>query len=570
MDATAARFPDPARRERTRWLNARARPVAGWLALSAGGGVVAGGAIIAQAGLVAAIVSAAVIEDAGFVALTTPFGALVGTIVARAIGDWTRLAAGDAAARRVRRRLRMELVDHIGAIGPVRLAGDHSAALASQTLEQVDAVDGYFGRFLPQLALAALVPMAMLVVAFTLDWVAGLLLLAALPLIPTFMALVGAGAEDRSRGQLDALARLSGHFLDRVRGLATLRLFGRGDDAVTEVAQSADAYRQRSMRPLRLAFLSSAVLEFFASVAMATVAIYVGFALLGYFSFGPASEMTLFSGLFLLLLAPELFQPLRQLAQHYHDRASALAAAGSLASILERPIQAPPVPHKARRNMRAATVTLESVSAGHPGRGCVLEDVNLKIAPGTRIALVGPSGSGKSTLLQAMAGFITPDAGRITIDGEPPGVPGRAAWIGQRPFLQHGSLADNIRLGRPWAKRIDVEEAARRAGVLEFAAQLRAGLDSQIGERGRGFSGGQAQRIAIARALLSDAPLLLLDEPTAYLDAAAERRVLEALKRLASTGRTLVIATHHPAARTMAHRVVILREGHTVDASARA
>ncbi|MEX0607405.1 MAG: ATP-binding cassette domain-containing protein, partial [Halofilum sp. (in: g-proteobacteria)] len=235
-----------------------------------------------------------------------------------------------------------------------------------------------------------------------------------------------------------------------------------------------------------------------------------------------------------------------------------------------RPAQAVPVPRQARRNMRAAAVTLESVTAGHPGRGRVIEEANLQIKPGERIALVGPSGAGKSTLLQVMAGFIAPESGRVTVDGEPPGVPGRAAWIGQRPFLQHGTIADNILLGRPWASRIELEEAARRAGVLEFASQRPAGLDSAIGERGRGLSGGQAQRVAIARALLADTPLLLLDEPTAHLDAAAERRVLEALKRLASTGRTLVIATHHPAVRTMAHRVVIVREGHTVDASARA
>ncbi len=566
----AAGSADSGQRERARWLNAHARPVAGWLALAAGGGLAAGAAVIAQAGLIAAIVSAAVIDGRGLGALTMPFAALVGAIAVRALGDWARQTAGEAASKRVRRRIRMRLIDHLGAIGPVRLAGDHSAALANQALEQVDALEGYFGRFLPQLALAIGLPAAMLAVAFTLDWVAGLLLLAALPLIPVFMALVGAGAADRSRGQLDALARLSGHFLDRVRGLATLRLFGRGDDAVAEVAQAADQYRQHSMRPLRLAFLSSAVLEFFASVAMAAVAIYVGFALLGYFTFGPAGEMTLFSGLFLLLLAPELFQPLRLLAQHYHDRASALAAAGPLTATLARPTQAVPVPRKARRNMRAAAVTLDSVTAAHPGRGRVIEQANVQIRPGERIALAGPSGSGKSTLLQLMAGFIAPEAGRITIDGELPGVPGRAGWIGQRPFVQQASIADNILLGRPWAARADVEEAARRAGVLEFAAQLPAGLDSRIGERGRGLSGGQAQRVAIARALLSDAPLLLLDEPTAHLDAVAERRVLEALKRLASTGRTLVIATHHPAARAMAHRVVILREGHTVDAGARA
>lgn len=555
---------------RTRWLNDRARPVAGWLGLATGAGLLAGIAAIAQAGLIAVIVSSAVMGGAGLTTLAPAFAALVAILVARAVCDWTRQAAGHAASARVRRQLRREVVDQIAAIGPTRLSGDHSAGLTSQTIEQVDAVDGYYARFLPQLVLAVVLTLIMLGVAFSLDWIAGLLLLIAAPLIPAFMALVGAGAERLSRSQQDALTRLSGHFLDRVRGLPTLRLFGRGQDTVAEVHDAADDYRRRMMRTLRVAFLSSAVLEFFSSVAIAAVAIYVGFGLLGYISFGPAPELTLYSGLFLLLLAPEFFQPLRQLAQHYHDRAGALAAADSLSSLLARPTQAAPVPRNPRRGRRAAAVTLDAVSVSHPGRGRVINEASLRVRPGARIALVGPSGAGKSTLLQAMAGFVAPDDGTITVDGEAPGVPGRTAWIGQRPFLAHGSIADNIRLGRPWASSLDIHEAAEQAGVLDFAARLPAGLDSPVGERGRGFSGGQAQRIAIARTMVSDAPLLLLDEPTANLDAAAERTVLEALKRLASTGRTLVIATHQPAARGLAHRVVILRDGRAVDADARA
>ncbi|MCP1360618.1 ABC transporter transmembrane domain-containing protein, partial [Halomonas sp. BBD45] len=312
------------------WLRHQATRVRVLLAQVVALGVVVGCLTIVQMGLLAWIVSRLTIEGIPADELIWPFMGLALVVVLRALAQWGQESAGNEAGVRVRSRLRAELLDHLAALGPQRLSDQHSAGLGGQVVEQVEALDGYFSRFLPQLRLAVVLPLIILCVVLWLDWLAALFLLLAAPLIPLFMALVGMGAERLNREQFLAVTRLAGHFLDRVRGVTTLQLFNRTERSVDEVFTAADDYRQRSMRTLRIAFLSSAVLEFFASVAIAVVAIYIGFGLLGYISFGPADELTLFSGLFVLLLAPEFFQPLRTLSQHYHDRAAALGAADAL------------------------------------------------------------------------------------------------------------------------------------------------------------------------------------------------------------------------------------------------
>lgn len=551
-----------------RWLAGRAGPVRGWLGLAIAAGLAGGGAVIAQAGLLAAIAHGTIVEGRPPGALMPAFAGLVAAVLARSGADWARQAAGTAAAARVRRRLRAELLEHVGRLGPVRLADVHSAGLASRLLERVDALEGHYARFLPQAALALAVPLAIAATVLALDWLAAALLVLAAPPIPVFMALIGMGAERLERRRFQALERLAGHFLDRVRGLTTLRLFGAEERAVAEVAAVSDRYRRRSMGTLRLAFLSSAVLELFAALAIALVAMYVGFGLLGYLEFGPAPALTLFSGLFVLLLAPEFFQPLRALAQHYHDRAAALAAAADLADVLERPAPERPAAEAAATAGAPGAVTLAGVHVAFAGRGPVLAGVDLELEPGERVVVVGPSGGGKSTLLHVVAGFIGADAGRVTVSGQTPGVAGAVGWLGQRPFLARASVADNIRLGRPGATDAEVAAAARAADVDEFLGRLPAGLASRIGERGHGLSGGQAQRVALARAFLSGARVLCLDEPTASLDSASEERVLAALGRLAASGRTLLIASHHPRVRALADRVLRLDAGRLAAAGA--
>ncbi|MGR2737186.1 thiol reductant ABC exporter subunit CydD [Billgrantia sp. Q4P2] len=538
-----------------RWLVTHAASQRVWLGLAAIAGVAVGALTVVQMTLLAWIVSRLLVAGDSLAALTWAFFALVAVLIARALCHWGQEVAGQEASLRIRQSIRGELLDHLAAMGPVRAGARHSGGLASQLVEQVEALDGYFARFLPQLRLSVATPLLVLIVVFWLDWLAALFLLLAAPLIPLFMALVGMGAERLNREQFAAVSRLSGHFLDRVRGIATLQLFHRTREAGVEVHEAADRYRRLSMRTLRVAFLSSAVLEFFASVAIAVVAIYVGFGLLGYIDFGPAEELTLFSGLLVLLLAPEFFQPLRILAQHYHDRAAALGAADGMLALLGEPVRSPADP-TAQPLPADRLIALEGVALSHPGRGRVLGPLSLVVASGETLVVSGPSGAGKSALLQLLAGFVTPDEGeRRTQAGL------KVAWMDQRPVLIHGSLADNLRLAAPEASETGLQRALERAGLAQLVATLPEGIDTQLGERGSGLSGGQAQRLALARVFLSDAGLVLLDEPTASLDEETEARVIESLRRLVEEGRTLVIATHHPALMAMASRRLMLEEG---------
>ncbi|TDO13953.1 MULTISPECIES: thiol reductant ABC exporter subunit CydD [Halomonas] len=523
-------------------------------------GTAAGLLTIAQLMLLARFISRLLIDGASLSELMPVLAGLLALLVLRALALYLQETLAQAASLRIRRRARHALLDHLARLGPVRLSARHSASLANQLVEQVEALDGYFARFQPQLGLAVLVPLSILLAVLWLDWLAALFLLISAPLIPLFMALVGMGAAQLNREQFAAVARLSGHFIDRVRGITTLQLFGRTAQATREVHAAADDYRQRSMRVLRLAFLSSAVLEFFASVAIAVMAIYVGFGLLGYIEYGPADELTLFGGLLVLLLAPEFFQPLRSLSQHYHDRAAALGAAEGLVALLNE------IPDAQRLSGGAAPaplhdrlVELEAVSVEHAGRGRVLGPVDLTLAAGEVVAVTGPSGVGKSTLLQLLAGFIAPASGSIRVaEGL------SLAWMDQRPLLIQGSLADNLRLAAPDASAAEMRGALGRAGLGELLATLPRGIETHLGERGVGLSGGQAQRLALARVFLSQAPLVLLDEPTASLDAETEGYLIEALQALADEGRALVIATHHPALMALAKRRLSLEAQATV------
>ncbi|WP_221938721.1 thiol reductant ABC exporter subunit CydD [Mycobacterium sp. KBS0706] len=548
-----------------RWLKRQAGLARRPIGLTAAAGIAQGLCGVAQAGLIAWILQRAVMEGAGLSDLWPLFAGLLAAALLRAGTAWTWEALGAVAATQVKTRLRRQILDRVHALGPAWRAERQTGDLAVTLIERVEALDGYYARFLPQSRVASILPILILAAVYPIDWVSGVILTVAGPFVPLMMALIGMKAADESRKQFRTLARMSAYFLDRLQGLATLRLFGRAEAEVDNIALAADAFRDRTMRVLRIAFLSSASLEFFASVAVAVVATYVGLGLLGHIGWGTAPNLTLFSGLFVLLMAPDFFQPLRLLAAYYHDRVAAIGAAEGLAEVLDGSAEAP----AGGRPMPAGDldIVFETVSVAFDGgTRSAVRGVSLRIAPGDHIALVGMSGAGKSTLLSLLLGFRRPDTGRVLVNGidlaeiDPEALRRRIAWIGQAPVLFHGTLRDNIRLGRPEADDAAVERAAAEARVTEFAAALPQGLDTPVGERGVGLSGGQAQRVALARAFLKDAPLVLLDEPTAALDRDTEAEILESIRRLAR-GRTVVVATHSPAAMAIADRRILLDQG---------
>lgn len=556
------------------WL---ARQTPGWfLPVLRSLALAEGVAIVVAAWWLAAVVESALIQNIPAAALSGMFGGLAFALLSRAaIGGLRRwLVAGVSTA--IRHDLRSRLLHAVAAAGP--LAAPPGGEFVTLIDEQIESLDRYYGGALPLRTAAMIVPTVVLVAVLATDWLAGLLLAVSAPLIPLFMALISMGAAQAARDQQARLAALGGWFLDRVRGAATLRLFRAEQRTLDDVETRTDELRRSTMKVLRLAFLSSAVMEFFSAVAIAAVAIYVGLGLFGAIEFGPADQLSLSSGLFVLLLAPEFFAPLRALAQAWHDRAEACAAGASVLRVLQRPpIRAAAAPVSVDRSgpaafkpRRSAGIELRDLGFGYPGRAPLFTDLDLVIEPGQRVVLVGPSGGGKSTLIALIAGFLVPDRGQILIDGEElqtldtAARAARIAWLGQRPWLFQGSIADNIalgdaELGRPYGGAVSsaLAQVAATAGVREFSERLPDGLDSAVGEGGYGLSGGQAQRVALARALLRPRPLILLDEPTASLDPDSERAVLSALARaLADSPATVVCASHRAGLIDWADRVI--------------
>lgn len=554
------------RRVRTAWLADLARSARGRQRLAALCISLSGALLIGQAAAIAWLVQQVLVERVPLASGLPVLAGLAVILVLRTLlGSATQAAAGDvadAARLALRERVFARLLGH----GPLWLRQRRTGELGELMLHHGDAIESYYSGFLPVRTEVVVVPLLILAAAAWVDWVVALILLFTAPLVPFFMMLVGWGAEAAGRAQLGELARMSGHFADRIKGLGLLRLYGRGDAELEGIEAAAEGVRVRTLKVLRIAFLSSTVLEFFASVSVAMVALYLGLSYLGMMSLH-AAVPTLGAGLFCLLLAPEFYAPLRRLAAHYHDRANALAAAAEV----ERLLQSLPDEQGLIEN-EVAPLAVEPAEAALPplqAQGLVLrplgapqdvlQDLDLRLEPGQRLALVGPSGSGKSTLLEALAGWLPPRAGKLQLR---PGV--QVAYASQRPYLFHGSIADNLRLADPGASDARLRAVAEAAQVLQFAQRLPLGLDTVIGERGFGLSGGEARRIGLARLLLRDPQVLLLDEPTAFLDADTEAALLRSLAAYAR-GRSVVVATHSPAVIAWADRCLLLPEGRLVE-----
>lgn len=504
--------------------------------------VLAGVLLVPQAALIALCIQRVFVAGESVAAQSPWLAALLAVLVARALLAWAGRRWADQAVERIRIALRARLARAVVSRGPAWTRSQQSGALAEHLGTHVDAVEGYFGGFVPVRAEVVGVPLAILLAVFAVDRTVGLILLLTMPLVPVFMMLVGWGAEAASRRQLQALARMGGHFADRLRGLGLIRIYGRGDAELQGIRAAAEELRVRSLRVLRIAFLSSAVLEFFASLSVAMIALYLGLSYLGMLDLRTA-PLTLGAGVFCLLLAPEFYAPLRRLATHYHDRAGARAAMDELGTLLDTPEHAPSerTPHV--NDASTPLVVARGVAVRHAGAARdALHDADIALRRGQRVALVGPSGGGKSTLLDVLAGLVPSTAGELV---RMPGL--RIGYAPQRPFLFAGSLRDNLRMAKPEASDEELRAATDAAQVLRFADRLPDGLDTVIGERGFGLSGGEARRVALARVFLRSPDLLLLDEPTAFLDPDTEAAVLQAIVRFAE-GRCVVMATHSAAA----------------------
>lgn len=540
-----------------------ARATRGFLVAVVVLGLAGAGLVVGQAMLIAEIVVGAFQHGLGPGGLTTPLVLLAAVSVGRGLVSWLTELAAHRAGAAVKSELRMRLIARAAKLGPIRRPAASEGApgeaewrtgeLTTLATRGIDALDDYFARYLPQLGLAVVVPVAVLARIVTGDWISALTIVLTLPLIPLFMVLIGWATQSRMDRQWRLLARLSGHFLDVVEGLPTLKVFGRAKAQAASIREITGTYRRATLRTLRIAFLSSFALELLATISVALVAVGIGMRLV-------KGELDLYTGLMVLVLAPEAYLPLRQVGAQYHAAAEGLAAAEEVFAVLETPLPAAgtaPAP-------AGTALAVENLVVRHPGRTAdSLPATSFEVRPGETVALVGPSGAGKSTLLSVLLGFTAPAAGRALVDGrdiaslEPESWRQRIAWVPQQPHLFAGSIAENVRLARPDADEAAVRAALADAGALDFVDALPDGTASRLGESGAGLSAGQRQRLALARAFLADRPILLLDEPTANLDGATEEAVVAAVRRLAA-GRTVLLVVHRPALLAVADRVVRL------------
>ncbi len=533
----------------THWLKRQKSACGLYLNFTVLLGVLTGLALVLQAYLLATLLNGMIIEFLPRSEFMLEFYLLGGLLLLRALLAYIRERVSFKAGYLLRGAIRKSVLDKLTELGPVFIKGKPAGSWASIVLEQVEDLHDFYAKYLPQMLLAGFIPLTILVVVFPINWAAGLILLATAPLIPLFMILVGMGAADANRKNFSALAKLSGHFMDRLKGMETIKLFYRGEREAKAIETASEEFRSRTMSVLRMAFLSSGVLEFFAAVSIAVLAVYFGFSFLDHLDFGHyGAGLTLFTGLFVLILAPEFYQPLRDLGTHYHAKAQAVGAAEALMELLE---------HQADKQQTDATgfhssdplmIQLRDVSVLSPDGQRLVGPINLDINAGQQVALVGPSGAGKSSLLNMLLGFL-PYSGSVLINGAELSTLDRVdyrrhlAWLGQEPQLFHGTIFDNVAMSNPDMNQEEVYHLLDKANIGDFVRQQSQGLLHPIDEQSAGVSVGQAQRLCLARALGQDAKLFLLDEPTASLDSLSEQAVLGALSEATQSASCLMV-TH--------------------------
>jgi ATP-binding cassette subfamily C protein CydD len=536
-----------------------------WTILTVAIGLGGTAATIAQMTLLSRIVARVFLGHESLAALGLLPAVLLAAIGLRAVFVGLGDVAAQQGALRVKAKVRRRLAAHLLRLGPVFARGERSGELVATAVDGVERLDAYYSRYLPQVALSVLVPVAILLYVLPLDWISAVLLLVTAPIMPILMIAVGTYSQQHIQRQWSALSHMSAHFLDVLQGLPTLKLLGRGAGERAEVARVSTALAEATLKVLRVAFLSGLALEFMTSVAIGVIAVALGIRLLtGGIGFEQAFVV--------LLLTPEFYRPLRDLGAHRHAAMEGRAAAERIAAIMQTPAPTGAATRAVLPAHPAGPLTVELAGVGYTypaAARAALCDVNLRLAAGTRTALVGASGAGKSTLIALLLRFIEPQSGCITVNGMPLASMSPDSWhelaalIPQRPYLFAGTVRENICLARPAATAREVEQATCLAGATEFVERLAQGYDTPIGERGARLSGGQAQRIAIARAFLKDAPLLILDEPTSSLDPLSERLVRQALDRL-MVGRTVLVVAHRLNTIYDAHQIAVLVGGRVV------
>lgn len=483
--------------------------------------------IIMHAALLAIILQRLIIEQQHFVDILPYFCSLIAILLCRALLSYLREKINFALGKKVRKQIRRKLINKLESCGPAYLNQSTTGAWSTLLIEQVDNLHNFFACYLPQMRLASMVPILICITILPFNWAAAVILLCTAPLIPIFMILVGMGAVDINRHHFKALAYLSGHFLDSLKGLNTIRLFNQGDKQTDEIARASEDFRIKTMQVLKIAFLSSAVLEFFTSISIAFVAVYFGFSYLGEFNFGSYDgTVTLFAGFFALILAPEYFQPLRDLGTYYHAKSEAIAAADNIEAFLNKNIllnQANNDANQIQINQPLHTIEANNLIVLSSEQQPLVGPLSFTLQTPFKLALVGKSGEGKTSLMQVLLGFL-PYQGSLKINSvefnqlDIKNWQQQISWIGQNPYLINGSMRENILLGKQNASDEELVAVLAKTQLTDVIAKLPQGLDTQVGEDAIRLSVGQAQRIALARAMLKPCQLLILDEPTASLD----------------------------------------------------
>ncbi|ENI4126892.1 cysteine/glutathione ABC transporter permease/ATP-binding protein CydD [Vibrio fluvialis] len=551
------------------WLKQQSKLAKRWLMLAVGLGVLSSVFLLAQAALLASILHQLIIEHVDKHELIPYFVGLAVTIAIRAGCSWARELAGFRAGQQIRIYIRQLIFDKLRALGPAYIKGKPAGAWATLTLEQVENMHDFFARYLPQMSLSVLIPFVILIVVFPVNWAAGLIFLITAPLVPLFMALVGIKAADAGRKNFKALQRLSGHFYDRLQSMTTIRLFDRTSAETEQMKGASEVFRKRTMDVLRIAFLSSAVLEFFTSISIAITAVYFGFSFIGELNFGGyGASVTLFAGIFVLVLAPEFYQPLRDLGTFYHAKQQAVGAAESIVEFLNIDVSQVQSGSQTLPEMQGVEIVARDLEVFSPEGKRLVGPLTFTLNSQQTTALVGPSGAGKTSLINAILGFM-PYRGSLSVNDIELSELDHAhwrkqiSWVGQNPLLVHGIIRDNVTLGKSNIADTQVQAVLDSSFAAEFVSKH--GLDYPISDRSGGLSVGQAQRLALARAMLQNGQFWLLDEPTASLDARSEQLVMQGLNQQI-THKTALLVTHQLLPLKSVNQILVMQDGQLVQA----